>query len=146
MNFLDAILLISKFLHAVSASVWLGGSIILLLYGKHVNQSWKDLGFFFKDIVNASIILILSTGIILSIERLSTENVSTTYIILLALKIFLSLWLFFLVWKFRTNKYEKLINTKNKFSWIFSYTFFVISGVLIFFIAEILSTLIEKQF
>ena len=132
MNFLDAILLISKFLHAVSASVWLGGSIILLLYGKHVNQSWKDLGFFFKDIVNASIILILSTGIILSIERLSTENVSTTYIILLALKIILSLWLFFLVWKFRTNKYEKLINTKNKFSWVFSYTFFVISGVLIF--------------
>ncbi|MBM31998.1 MAG: hypothetical protein CL764_03970 [Chloroflexi bacterium] len=146
MNFLDAILLISKFLHAVSASVWLGGSIILLIYRKNINQSWKDLGFFFKDIVNASIVLILSTGIILSIERLSTENVSNIYIILLALKIILSLWLFFLVWKFRTNKYETLINSKNKFSWIFSYTFFVISGVLIFLVAEILSTLVEKQF
>ena len=146
MNFLDAILLISKFLHAVSASVWLGGSIILLIYRKNINQSWKDLGFFFKDIVNVSIVLILSTGIILSIERLSTENVSNIYIILLALKIILSLWLFFLVWKFRTNKYETLINSKNKFSWIFSYTFFVISGVLIFLVAEILSTLVEKQF
>ena len=39
---------------------------------------------------------------------------------------------------------ENFINSKNKFSWVFSYTFFVISGILIFMIAEILSSIIEK--
>ena len=59
MNILDIILLISKFLHAISASIWLGGSIILLFYKDRIIESTKELGLFFKDIVNASIIILL---------------------------------------------------------------------------------------
>jgi len=146
MNILDIIRLMSKFLHAISSSICLGGYIILLFYKDRIIESTKELGLFFKDIVNASIIILLTTGIILSIERISSVNVSNIYISLLGFKVILSFWLFFLVWKFRTNQYQNFINPKNKFSWVFSYTFFVISGILIFMIAEILSSIIEKQF
>ena len=145
MKLLDIILLIAKFLHAISAAVWLGGSFILLLSRKQISQSSTDLGIIFKDTVNASIILLVSTGIVLSLDRITTAKPSNIYLILLGFKVALSFWLFFLVWKFRSNKYLNIVNTNKMYSWIFSYTFFVISGISIFMIAEILSLIVEKN-
>ena len=145
MKSLDIILLIAKFIHAISASVWLGGSFILLLSRKQISQLSTNFGIIFKDTVNASIILLVSTGIILSLDRISTDKPSNVYLTLLGFKVALSFWLFFLVWKFRSNKYLDILNLNKKYSWIFGYTFFVISGVSIFLIAEILSLIVEKN-
>ena len=132
--------------HSVSASIWLGGCFIMVaittsekfFLNKNNELAYSIISKIFKELVNASMILIFVSGIIMTIQRLSDVQASLGYGIILIIKIMISAWVAYRIWKFRKTGYKKY-STKFK-EWALGYNSFIFYGVLIFFLAEILGT------
>tara|TARA_B110000438_G_scaffold258220_1_gene266784 strand:+ start:893 stop:1324 length:432 start_codon:yes stop_codon:yes gene_type:complete len=138
--------IILNLVHSISASIWLGGCFIMVaittsegfFLNKDNEAAYLIISKIFKELVNASMILIFTSGIIMTIQKLSDAQASLDYAIVLIIKIIISIWVAYRIWKFRKTGYKKY-STKFK-EWVFGYNSFIFYGVLIFFLAEILGT------
>jgi uncharacterized membrane protein len=92
--------------HAMAAIAWVGGS---LFYAAALNPAMDEVGSTperwsllavanreFREVVKLAILVFVVTGAILTVSRLSLPRVSTAYVAVLALKITLSLAMFWL--------------------------------------------------
>ena len=97
----DAFMLVMRWLHVVSAAAWIGGSLFyLLVLRPALRRSPDPLRLTatreFRALVDTSIFVLLVTGVMLTLDRLTPGVVGMPYVIVLAAKIVLSLWMFHL--------------------------------------------------
>ncbi len=94
-----------RWLHILAAAAWIGGSIFFFavlrpaLRGSSGGPLLARLaGQEFRQMVDVAIWVLLVSGSIISVDRLTSGHSTPTYGVVLALKIAFSLWMFGLVW------------------------------------------------
>ena len=153
MNLLDVILLLIRWIHAIAAVSWVGGGIFYLIVLKPATKNTPldptiahSIGEDFRHLVYSVMAILLVTGIILSTSKLADGNISLIYVLVLAIKIILAGYMFFVVRFLRSNYYpeieadnpERLINLKMKLTGPTSVT---VIGIVVFGIADLLAFL-----
>ena len=157
----DIFLLLVRWLHLISAAAWIGGSLFYVAVlrpalrrapepSKAIN---KIAGSEFRALVDTCILVLLTTGIILTVNRLTPGAIGISYVGTLSLKIVLSIWMFILARGRRRRDFlpesldsESASNVKNirRFAHVASgYNMIIILGLVIFLLADLLKVLFE---
>ncbi|MSQ13094.1 MAG: hypothetical protein EXR47_02935 [Dehalococcoidia bacterium] len=100
----EGFLLVVRWLHLLAAVVWVGGSIFYLIVlrpaaraegaeGEAVQRRARQE---FRAAVDTAILVLVLTGAVLAFDRLTTPRIGAVYVGVLAAKVALSLWMFFL--------------------------------------------------
>ena len=161
MSVSDLFLLIVRWVHLVSATAWVGGSIFYLLVlrpalrkspesGREINIAVADE---FRALVDTTIFVLLASGVILTFNRLTPGVIGVQYVAVLGLKIALSIWMFILARDRRrrtallemyrerptppTSPLRKALRT------ISGYNTIVILGLVVFLLSDALGVLFE---
>ena len=158
----DTFLLVVRWLHLVSAAAWVGGSLFYLLALRPATRRSPESARLinvaaaseFRALVDTCIFVLLATGIILTFNRLTPGVIGVPYAVTLAVKIVLSLWMFYLVSSRRrgtvlldaylesptpgTTRTQKVARV------ISGYNAVVILGIIVFLLADLLQVLFEK--
>jgi uncharacterized membrane protein len=156
MSVLDWILVAIRWGHALGAVAWVGGGIFYILVLRPAlgrapapSETSRAIGAEFRGLVNTAIGVLLVTGIILSASRLTADTVTIPYIAVLALKIALALYMFYIVRFLRQRAYPEETTGGGKW-WsrlrggLTSTTVVLIIGVIVFGLADVLSALFEE--
>jgi uncharacterized membrane protein len=161
MSINDLFLLIVLWVHLVSATVWVGGSIFYLFVlrpalrksaesGREINIATADE---FRALVDTAIFVLLTTGIILTFNRLTPGVIGVQYAAVLGLKIALSVWMFILArdrrrrtllleaYRAPTSPPTNLLGKTLRA--ISGYNTIVILGLIVFLLADTLGVLFE---
>ena len=153
MNFLDVILLLIRWIHAVSAVAWVGGGMFYLMVLKPATKgkpldpdNASRIARDFRSLVYSVMALLLITGIILTASKLTSGKIGEIYIIVLALKILLAGYMAFVVRFLRRHQYPETQPTS--YGWISDIrlkltnpTAVVVLGIIVFGIADVLAFL-----
>ena len=105
MGVLDWILVIIRWGHAVSAVAWVGGGIFYLMVLRPAIRRSRGLPAEtgaaiqdeFRGLVATAIAVLLLSGVVLSVARLTGEGATVAYAIVLGVKIALALFMFYVV-------------------------------------------------
>ncbi|MFL2627462.1 MAG: hypothetical protein ACJ0OY_04105 [Dehalococcoidia bacterium] len=142
--------LIIKLIHITASTIWVGGSLFFLLV---VNQSITQenkflkgiLGSNFKQIVDLCIWILLLSGVILTVNKLTSNSATVVYGSLLGFKLALVAWVTFLIWfKKRSKSYfsEESVTKNQMLKDFFSRDrLLVILGIIIIYVSETLANL-----
>ncbi len=114
MGVLDWILVIIRWGHALAAVAWVGGGAFYLLVLRpavrrsqglppNTGEAIRDE---FRGLVTTAIAVLLLTGAILSVARLTSEAATIPYAIVLGVKIALALYMFYMVRYVRRGDYS----------------------------------------
>ena len=157
----DVFLLVVRWLHLISATTWVGGSLFYLLVLRPAQRRNPDsprgltsaIATEFRALVNTSIVVLIATGVILAFDRLSEGTVETPYVITLGIKVALSIWMFLLVGaeRRRISYMEAYLQAPRpaatglrRIGGAFSdYNTLIILGIVIFFLSDLLKVLFE---
>ncbi len=142
-NFLSLITIVINFMHIITASTWLAGSIILLIGNKiQLNKNiYSYMLNQYKNWTNTLLSILVITGVILILNNLSTiNNNSYIYLVILLLKLLLFFWIGLIVFivrfksvYFKTSKiYNSVLKLLINENLIFPLT------IIIFLISEVL--------
>ena len=112
-------------------------------------ESARRLGEQFRHLVTTAIAVLLVTGVILTLSRLTSDYVSIPYVVVLTIKIVLALYMFYLVRFVRSRTYPAEVPPGNKglqrLTTIFtSATTVLVIGVIVFLLADILQAFVER--
>ena len=152
----DWLLLTIRWLHHLAAVSWVGGSIFFLLVVRPSLASQKndslirDIGIQFRTVVNTTIFVLLITGAVLTVNRLTTNFTESQYIAVLSLKVFIALWMFWIASSLRRRQPPKPILAQDgKPSklprWMHRANLVLVMGIIIFLLADLLRALIERN-
>ena len=154
-----------RWLHALAAAAWVGGSlfylIVLIPTLKRVPDIPRALsaaiGVEFRTVVVTSIIVLVATGAILAFDRLT--EVEPPYAATLGIKVVLSIWMFALVRDRR--RHARVLDAVDEsppapttlwgklwgkiIAAVSGYNTLVILGVAIFFLSDLLNMLFEIE-
>ena len=153
MNFLDVILLLIRWIHAVSAVAWVGGGMFYLMVLKPATKgkpldpdNASRIARDFRSLVYSVMALLLITGIILTASKLTSGKIEEIYVIVLALKIMLAGYMAFVVRFLRRHQYPETQPTS--YGWVSDIrlkltnpTAVVVLGIIVFGIADVLAFL-----
>ena len=114
MGVVDWILVVIRWGHAVAAVSWVGGGIFYLLVLRPAirraqgmpTETGTAIREEFRGLVTTAIAVLLLTGVILSVARLTGEAATVPYAIVLGVKIALALYMFYVVRIARRGDYE----------------------------------------
>ena len=161
MSLNEAFLLVVRWVHLTASVAWVGGSIFYLFVLRPALRRSADTGrevnrytaAEFKVLVDVCFFLIVVTGISLTFDRLSQGVTGTTYVIVLAVKVVLSIWMFVLASRRRrrTELSEahrapenlptgRLHRTLRAIS---GYNTIIILGLAVFLLADLLKVMYE---
>ena len=142
-NFLSILTLVINFIHILSASAWLAGTIIILP-GNKIKLNKNIYSFMlvkYKNWTNTLLSILVITGVILILNNLSTiNNNSDIYLIILLFKLLLFFWIGLIVFIVRfksvyfktSNIYNSVLKLVINEKLIFSLT------IIIFLLSEVL--------
>ena len=134
---------------------WAGGAFYLLVLRPAIRRSQglpPDTGAAIRDefrgLVTTAIAVLLLTGVILSVARLTGDAATVTYAVVLGVKIALALYMFYVVLKVRRGDYADqqgegggiLRNTIRRFS---SPMALLLIGIVVIGLSDVLDALIE---
>jgi len=149
----DVLFLLIRWIHAVAAVAWVGGGLFYLLIlrpylRRTTNGVEVAIGRDFRTLVTMAMGILLVTGSIMTFERLASGLIGAPYLIVLAMKIVLAIYMFYLVRfvKLQTRRNPAQPRSAKHKLWIsalFSGTTMVILGIIVFLLADILSTIFE---
>ena len=113
MGVLDWILVIIRWGHAVSAVAWVGGGIFYLMVLRPAIRRSQGLPAEtgaairdeFRGLVTTAIAVLLLSGVVLSVARLTGEGATIPYAIVLGVKIALALFMFYVARIVRRGDY-----------------------------------------
>lgn len=156
MNVLDWILLVIRWGHAISAVAWVGGGMFYVLVLSPARRraplpenSSRAVGDEFRSLVNTAMAVLLVTGIVLAASRLTADTVTIPYVAVLALKIGLALYMFYVVRFLRPRAYpEERSIAESRWSRISgklsSTTAVLVVGIAVFGLSDVLAALFEN--
>lgn len=147
------LLLVVGWLHAIAATAWVGGSIFFALVLRPVfamnREAAKSLirpvGGVYRELVDASIIALIVSGLVLMFSRLTGNDAGPVYFIVLGVKLALAAWMFYAVWQLRRTGWqpEPGRGVMKRLSWLLGYNAVMALGVVVFLLAEVLRQLYE---
>ncbi len=145
----------------MAAVAWVGGSVFFIAVLRPALRRTSQEGTLnriagqeFRQLVDTAIWVLLVTGAVLSVDRLTAAYTTSTYGVVLGLKIALAVWMFYLVWfRGRRSASDPTEASKSKPSTLvrsikvaFSATnLILILGVIVVLLADILRQLIEQE-
>jgi uncharacterized membrane protein len=160
---LDWILVAIRWGHALAAVAWVGGSMFYLLVLRPVwrrrdpgSEASRAVATEFRGLVTTAMAVLLVTGTVLTVSRLTSDGATGPYIAVLCVKIALALYLFYTVWLLRPSaeglrrppNAAGLAGTESRWrrarSRLTSTTAVLIIGVVIFGLADLLDALFEQ--
>lgn len=156
MNVQDWILLVIRWGHALSAVAWVGGGMFYVLVLSPARRraplpenSSRAVGDEFRSLVNTAMAVLLVTGIVLAASRLTADTVTIPYVAVLALKIGLALYMFYVVRFLRPRAYpEERSIAESRWSRISgklsSTTAVLVVGIAVFGLSDVLAALFEN--
>ncbi len=161
MNVTDVFLIVVRFLHSIAAVSWVGGSIFYLLVLRPASQkevsAWSTLNQGvakeFKGLVDTCILVLVVTGTIMTFDRLTSGIIGVPYAVVLAAKVLLALWMFYMVLTKRRRINQERpaeASSASKPIWfkaariVYGYNLIVVLGILVFLLADLLRFLVEK--
>ena len=158
MGVTDVMLLVIRWLHAMAAVAWVGGGIFYLLVlrpalgGRNGEPAEATLrvGEQFRHLVNTAIAVLLVTGAVLTLSRLTSDYVGIPYIAVLSAKIALAVYMFYLVRFLRPRTYveqpgaasgplERLAKLSTGAMAV------LVLGVIVILLSDILRSLVEHE-
>ena len=150
----DYFLLAIRWLHAISAVVWVGGGIfywLVLRPALRGDNAPEGIARFaaveFGQLVGLAMGVLVVTGGILAVQRLTEDTSTVTYVSVLAVKVALSAWMFFLVLSRRRGRAEpsegrgRLRVAVNALGHVNTT---VILGMGIFLLSDVLRLIVER--
>ena len=147
----ETVQIFARWVHAVSAITWVGGSIFFAVVIRSackidpagMNQVMPQLTRYYGDMVDLSVVAIIFSGIILTLDRLTSEAATAAYGAVLAVKVGLAAVMFYQVW----NQRQSVTKTTNqpmlvrKISWLLGYNALIALGVVVYLLANILAVM-----
>ena len=100
-------------IHSMSAGIWLGGSVLYLLKSiKYRDRKMNSLDFIsdYNSILLISSIILFASGVIITFDRLTYGDYSSTKAILLLIKVFLTFLVLLITWSNKNSIKEYRIN------------------------------------
>ncbi len=153
MDALDIILLIIRWAHALAAVVWIGGSLFLLLAGRPALRSLRNeigdssglvgraLAVEFRPIVATAIAVLIVSGVILTVDRLTSEAAGIAYTAVLIAKIVLAVYAFGIAWLLPRRREQWAGGIRGALLGPVTLT---IIGVIVIGLADVLTWLFER--
>lgn len=157
MSILDWILIAIRWMHALAAVAWVGGGLFYVMVLRpglrrvdgDTSEAGKATGAEFRGLVNTAVGVLLLTGVILSLSRLTADAVTIFYIAVLAAKIALALYMFYVVRFLRRQAYPGepdagsgwLASVRNKLT---GTNAVLILGVVVIGLSDVLDALFES--
>ena len=153
MNALDWILVVIRWTHAVAAVAWVGGGIFYIMVlrpsirrAPASQETKRFVGIEFRGLINTAILVLLLTGVIISVARLTEDTITIAYVAVLVVKIVLAAYMFYVVRFLRQTTYPEEPAAGNSWwgkarSCLTGTTAVLVIGLLVFGLADILSAL-----
>ncbi len=148
MNVLDIILLIIRWAHALSAVVWIGGSLFMLLAGRPALQKadpdglvGRALAVEFRPMVATAIAVLIISGVILTVDRLTSDAAGMAYTVVLVVKIVLAVYAFGVAWLLPRRTEPRTGGIRGALA---GPTALTIVGVVVIGLADVLTWLFER--
>jgi uncharacterized membrane protein len=147
-------LLIVRWLHAIAAVTWVGGGIFYWVVLKPALRAQDNNGFMgrlagpeFGQLIGVAMGVLIFTGSILAVARLSEEAATGTYALLLGLKILASAWMFAVVLTRRRARRSLGLQgpSRTAMGFLTSVNSSIIIGLAVFFLSDLLRFLIERN-
>ncbi len=155
----DVFMLIAKWLHVLSAAAWVGGGVFYLLALRPAARKagpargfMAAVGAEFGTLVNTSVVVLVATGVVLALDRLSSGAAGAPYVVTLGVKSALSLWMFLMVQSLRrqgrsAEALEQMAagtGGRSRLRRVLSsYETLVALGLLVFLLSSLLGDLFE---
>ena len=160
MPVLDVILLIIRWAHALAAVTWIGGSLFLLLAGRPALRAADSQGVVaralaveFRPIVATAIGVLIVSGVILAVSRLTSDAASLGYVGVLIAKIALAVYAFAIAWLLPRRRRTEPVATGEPATpavWrrvragLTGTTMLTVAGVIVIGLADVLGLLFER--
>jgi putative copper export protein len=153
MNSVDYIILAMKWMHNLSAFIWVGGSLFFVFVLKPLKKTneidesvSRNIFAEFKSIANGAIGVLIITGIILTVSQLTFQKVPSYYVYILMFKILLAIIMFGVAGNFR----KRLNRPRSSKIRIYKYdmdkaTVVVILGVIVIGMSDILESIMRTN-
>ena len=150
----DWFMLLVRWVHAIGAVAWIGGSAFFAFVLRPVELANPDLvrpvlrsvGQVYRELVDVAVIAIIVSGLVLMFDRLTGDDASPAWFIVLGVKLALALWMFYLVWHFRQSDFsptDRPTGISARLSWLVGYNAMVFVGVIVFLLASLMRVLLE---
>ena len=161
MSLSEAFQLIVRWLHLVSAAAWVGGSIFYLIVlrpalrrrPKASRLTSAAAATEFRALVDTCVYVLIATGVIMTLHRLTPGVVGVPYVAVLGAKIALSIWMFVLAWSrrrrtsvmeaFREEEAPPATSIGKLLRAVSGYNTLIILGLIVFLLSDLLKTLYE---
>ena len=155
MNVLDWILVVIRWGHALAAVAWVGGGMFYVLVlrpalGRNPvsDEARRSVGSEFRGLVATAIGVLLITGTVLSLSRLTADTVTTPYVGVQVAKIALAVYMFYVVRFLRQREYpEQPEPESHRWSRIkgmlTNTTAVLVIGVVVIGLSDVLNALFE---
>ena len=148
MDVLDVILLIIRWAHALAAVVWIGGSLFMLLAGRPALRNsdpdglvGRALAVEFRPIVATAIAVLIISGVILTVDRLTSEAAGIAYTATLIAKIVLAVYAFGIAWLLPRRRGAPAGRLRGALAGPVALT---VAGVIVIGLADVLTWLFER--
>ena len=145
---LGIILLIIRWAHALAAVVWIGGSLFMLLAGRPALRTTDSGGLVgralaaeFRPMVLTAIAVLIVSGVILTVDRLTSDAAGMAYTVALVAKILLAVYAFVVAWLLPRHRDRPAGGIPGAMTGPVALT---IAGVLVIGLADVLTWLFEK--
>ena len=145
---LGIILLIIRWAHALAAVVWIGGSLFMLLAGRPALRTADSGGLVgralaaeLRPIVVTAIAVLIVSGVILTVDRLTSDAAGMAYTVVLVAKILLAVYAFVVAWLLPRHRDRPAGGIAGAMTGPVALT---IAGVLVIGLADVLTWLFEK--
>jgi len=144
-----------RWAHALAAVAWVGGGIFYIMVlrpsiqrAPASRETNRALGTEFRALINTAILVLLLTGVIVSVARLTEDSITITYVAVLVVKIVLATYMFYVVRFLRRSTYPEELPAGNTWwdkarSGLTGTTAVLIIGLVVFGLADVLSALFE---
>ena len=153
LDLIEIFLLVTRWVHAIAAVAWIGGSVLFAFVLRPVGKLEPEamgrimphVGRYYREMVDLSIVAIIFSGILLTLDRLADEAATATYGAVLGVKLAVALLMFIQMWNLRQSGGSAKTGPRwvQKFSWLLGYNALVFMGVIIYFLANLLGVLFD---
>lgn len=141
----------------MAAVAWVGGGIFYLMVLRPALQQARGLpaetsrsiGVEFRGLVSTAIAILLVTGVLLSVSRLTGDAVTSPYVAVLVVKIALALYMFYVVRFMRQDSYPEdpeLGDSRRQrlMGRLTGTTALLVTGVVVIGLSDVLDGLLEN--
>ncbi|NQW16573.1 MAG: hypothetical protein HQ478_03710 [Chloroflexi bacterium] len=153
LDLFEILLLATRWIHAVGAVAWVGGSILFAFVLRPVGALEPDgmravmphVSRYYRELVDISVVAIIFSGLILTLDRLSDEAATGTYGAVLGVKLGIAVLMFIQMWNLRQsdNSLDSGPRWTRKLSWLLGYNALVFLGVIVYLLANLLAILFD---